>query len=286
MSAELVCVGDNVVDVYVDEGIMYPGGNALNVAVHATRLGRAGGRPPAAYVGALGDDQAGQVVLAALEAEGVDVSRTRVVAGQNAYARVRLVGGDRVFLPGSLGVSRFEPGQEDLALMARARIVHTGECSMMEPHLDALRATTRFLCFDFSERDWDYITAYAPLADLAILSRPEKSEDDPLEVAERVLELGPRQVVVSSGARGALWADHTRHVHAQAPAVDVLDTLGAGDSLIARSLVGIVGGEPPDTWLPAATAYATAACMERGAFGHAASLSPNALPSNTSERQE
>ena len=172
------------------------------------------------------------------------------------------------------------------ALAAAARVVHTGECSMMEPHLDALSAAARFLSFDFSERDWDYVEAHAPHADLAILSRPERSSDDPLEVAARVLELGPTQVVVSSGAKGALWADRTRHLHAAAPDARVVDTLGAGDSLIARLLVGIVEGETPDVWLPAATAYATAACMERGAFGHAASLTPNAPPSNTSERQE
>ncbi|MFN8194767.1 MAG: PfkB family carbohydrate kinase [Nocardioidaceae bacterium] len=282
MTAGLVCVGDNVVDVYVDEGFMYPGGNALNVAVHATRIGAT----PAAYVGALGTDHAGKVVLAALEAEGVDTGRTRVVDGPNAFATVRLVAGDRVFSQGGVGVSRFTPDAGDLALAAAARVVHTGECSMMEPHLDALSAAARFLSFDFSERDWDYVEAHAPHADLAILSRPERSSDDPLEVAARVLELGPTQVVVSSGAKGALWADRTRHLHAAAPDARVVDTLGAGDSLIARLLVGIVEGETPDVWLPAATAYATAACMERGAFGHAASLTPNAPPSNTSERQE
>ena len=32
---KLICIGDNVVDCYLDEGVCYPGGDAVNVAVHA-----------------------------------------------------------------------------------------------------------------------------------------------------------------------------------------------------------------------------------------------------------
>ena len=35
----LAGVGDNVVDRYRDLGLMFPGGQALNVAVHARRIG-------------------------------------------------------------------------------------------------------------------------------------------------------------------------------------------------------------------------------------------------------
>ena len=284
MTPQVVCVGDNVVDLYVDEGIGFPGGNAVNVAVHATRLGTTMGRPPAAYVGVLGDDEAGRHVLAALEDEAVDLTRSRVVAGANAFARGRLINGDRVFLPGSIGVSEFVPDAADLALVATSHITHTGECSMLEPHLAALSDAAQFLSFDFSERDWDYVADYAQFADLAILSRPASSPEDPLEVANKVLALGAPQVVVSSGVSGALWADGSRHVWAQAPDADVVDTLGAGDSLIARLLMGLATAQTPEIFLPAATAYATASCMTRGAFGNSFSFDPqsigSAIPSN------
>ena len=47
----LLTVGDNVVDCYPDLGTMFPGGNTVNVAVHAQRNGA-----EAAYLGALGTD--------------------------------------------------------------------------------------------------------------------------------------------------------------------------------------------------------------------------------------
>lgn len=281
MNAMLLCIGDNVVDVYIDEGVMYPGGNAVNVSVHATRLGT-----HAAYVGALGDDPAGETVLAALRAEGVDTVRTRVLSGTNAYAVVRLVNGDRVFAPGSVGVSRFTPDEGDLALASGTNVVHTGECSMMEEHLPSLRRAATFLSYDFSERPWEYVERYAQYVDLAILSRPASGDEKPLEVARKVLALGPPQVVVSTGAGGAIWTDGSREVHAPAPHIEVVDTLGAGDALIARVLAGIATDVDPEVYLPAATAYATATCAIRGAFGHAAPVGTTTSSPDTSERQE
>ena len=48
----IVGVGDNVLDRYIDQGLMYPGGNAVNVPVLALRFGA----EAAAYVGTVGDD--------------------------------------------------------------------------------------------------------------------------------------------------------------------------------------------------------------------------------------
>src|SRR4051794_39218224 len=107
--ADLLTIGDNVVDQYPDRGFFYPGGNAVNVAVHARKLGAT-----SAYIGAVGTDPAGGAVLTALQQENVDTSRTRVVDGPNAHALVRLIDGNRIFAGGELGVSVFELDETDL----------------------------------------------------------------------------------------------------------------------------------------------------------------------------
>ena len=117
---------------------MYPGGNAVNVAVHA----RAGA--PSAYLGAVGTDRAGHVVLAGLEEEGVDTTMTRRVDGPNAYADVRVVAGNRVFGGADVGISRFTVGPADLAAAA-FDIVHTGECSLLEGQLKELARVARLV---------------------------------------------------------------------------------------------------------------------------------------------
>ncbi|MEV6151819.1 PfkB family carbohydrate kinase [Nonomuraea sp. NPDC052129] len=283
----LVAVGDNVVDRYPDLGVMYPGGNAVNVAVHARRTGAEAG-----YLGAVGTDGSGRVVRDALAAEGVDLSLLRTVDGPNAFATVRLVAGERKFTGGREGVSRFRLSPADLVRLAAADIVHTGECSFLEGQLDQLAAHARRLSFDFSERPWDYVEEHARHAGIAILSSPSGSRDEALALARRVRALGPATVAVTLGAHGAVLVSGaagageaagdsaagvlggSRDVVAWGAAepVAVVDTLGAGDAFIARLLVGLARGEDLPALAVAATAYASHACTSYGAFGHEAPL--------------
>jgi sugar/nucleoside kinase (ribokinase family) len=278
MSTRLLAVGDNVVDRYVELGFMYPGGNAVNVAVHARRVGS-----QAAYLGVLGSDQAGQAVLAALRAEQVDTTLTRVVQGDNASADVRVVDGNRVFGVGRPGVSRFVLSADDLAAAATFDIVHTGECSSLEDQLPALASAATRLSFDFSERPWDYVAQHAAHVDIAIASSPSGDRGDAEARADAIRALGPDVVAVTLGAAGAVLSVGDELHFAPAGAVRVVDTLGAGDAFIARLLHGLLTREPPQQLLSAATAYASAACAGYGAFGYQTALtdSPEPTPEPT-----
>src|SRR4051812_9216673 len=267
MTVQLLTVGDNVVDQYPQRGLFYPGGNAVNVAVHARRLGG-----HSAYIGAVGTDQAGEQVLASLRDEGVDTSRTRVVEGPNAYAVVHVIDGNRVFASGDLGISVFELTAEDLDFARAFDIVHTGECSNLERQVPDLARVARRLSFDFSERDWDYIESLAPQADIAVRSTPGADRDEALADARRLSALGPHTVAVTLGAGGAVVVDGDQSWFAPAPTGPVVDTLGAGDAFIAPLLVGLAQGDADAELVTAATTYATQACAGFGAFGHGTPL--------------
>lgn len=58
---KLIALGDNVIDYYHNTQECFPGGNAVNVAVHAARLGA-----QAEYLGSLGDDKMAHIVEKAL----------------------------------------------------------------------------------------------------------------------------------------------------------------------------------------------------------------------------
>jgi ribokinase len=59
------------------------------------------------------------------------------------------------------------------------------------------------------------------------------------ELAHALLRLGPRHVVVTLGAEGALWVSRDRTAHFPALPVKVLDTVGAGDAFNAGLAVGL-----------------------------------------------
>jgi fructoselysine 6-kinase len=265
---KLVGIGDNCVDCYAHTGTMYPGGNTVNVAVFARRSGAEAG-----YVGVVGDDPPGRCISRALQAEGVDTRRLRTVAGPTAYATVDVVDGERVFGPNDVGVSVFAPTDDDYRYVAGFDLIHTGDCSALEQDVAALAARGR-VSFDFGiHREPAYLDPLLPHLFVAEFSGSDLRDDQIEDLIRRAHRRGPRYVLVTRGAAGALLSDG-RRVHRQPTmATTVVDTLGAGDAFIAGTLVGLVSGTPAPETLHAAAVLAGRACAEVGAFGHGEPIS-------------
>jgi 1-phosphofructokinase len=79
-------------------------------------------------------------------------------------------------------------------------------------------------------------------------------------------QLGVEHVVVSDGAAGVSWYSPGTALHATPPKVRVASTVGAGDSLLAGMLHGLLTFEVPETTLRRATAIAAMAVTQIG-FG-------------------
>jgi len=87
---------------------------------------------------------------------------------------------------------------------------------------------------------------------------------DPVE-AGRQLARDHGEVVVTCGARGAVWCGGTEVVHQPAPPVDVVDTTGAGDAFCAGMLAARAGGAPPHQQLAAGAQLAGRCVVRLGA---------------------
>lgn len=86
------------------------------------------------------------------------------------------------------------------------------------------------------------------------------------QAAERLHAQGVEHVVVSHGADGVNWFSPGTALHATPPKVSVASTVGAGDSLLAGMLHGLLSFDLPETTLRRATAIAAMAVTQIG-FG-------------------
>ena len=84
--------------------------------------------------------------------------------------------------------------------------------------------------------------------------------------ARRLQAEGIAHVVVSQGAHGVSWFSPNAALHANPPKVRVVSTVGAGDSLLAGMLHGLLEGWPAERTLIHATAIAAQAVGQVG-FG-------------------
>ncbi len=266
--ARILAFGDNVVDCYRDQNLMFPGGNCVNHAVFARRAGA-----ETAYAGAVCDDDAGRLIRQALVEEGVDVSSLRMEPGTTAYCVIETPDGDRLFVGANLGVSIIAPSRADLARLADFDAIHTGRSSHVDAWLPRFAEATK-VSYDLATvHAPDRIAQVAPHCFLIAFSAGGLTREQALALAQTAREAGARWSLVTRGIEGALLAGEAGVFEAPAQPVEAIDTLGAGDTYIANVLVGLLDGRHPETILQDAAQAAANTCLMRGAFGHAAPMS-------------
>jgi len=271
-------VGDNVVDKYIHKQIMYPGGNALNFSVYAKMLGA-----EAAYIGTFGNDSAAAHIVSVLKEMEIDVSRCRHVDGENGFARVNLVDGDRVFLAGNNGgVQKEHPivlSDLDMQYIRSFDIVHTSCYSYnMENEIGRIKEAGVPVSYDFSNHfDEVRMEKICPNVDFSFFSCSHLSDSEIRELLLAAHLLSGGMALGTAGARGAMLYDGMDYYFQGPDLVQAIDTLGAGDSFITAFVLNYMArrGDAGQSKakilrdsLKKGAAFAARNCMVCGAFGY------------------
>ncbi|WP_136588131.1 MULTISPECIES: sugar kinase [Actinomycetes] len=110
----------------------------------------------------------------------------------------------------------------------------------------------------------------ARLSDLVFAGEDEArlllgaSAESTTDLASKVAELGPRQVVIKRGAAGALAHADGEITSALAIPIDTVDTVGAGDAFVAGYLAAYLDGAPVMARLAMAVRCGAFACLGPG----------------------
>lgn len=88
--------------------------------------------------------------------------------------------------------------------------------------------------------------------------------EDPMELARRIAELGPRQVIIKLGEAGAVALIDGNDYQRDAIKMPVVDTVGAGDALVAGYIAELLNGLDPHQRLDTEVRTGAFACMVFG----------------------
>jgi len=264
---KLLAVGDNCIDDYTELGRRFPGGNALNVAVYSNRIPGIRG----SYIGVVGDDEGGSFILSQMRAGGLSTRRVIRLHGSTAVTKILVRDGERVFADYQEGVqsgatlpSRYVPS------LRRHELVHFTVWGFGREHIRELaRGRGPVLSCDFSNQLDHKALSAMPHLDYSFFSGKElivKGLDPEVRI-KKLKENTPGIVVMTLGEHGSLAFDGRKVYRGIAKPVEVVDTLGAGDSYIAAFLCARLSGESIPNAIEAGHTAARETCTRLGGWG-------------------
>ncbi|HZF89946.1 ribokinase [Streptomyces sp.] len=238
---------------------VHPGGKGGNQAVAAARLGAR-----TALLARVGDDAHGRLLLDAQRAAGVDTVGVLVGGAPTGVALITVdPSGDNsiVVSPGANG--RLTPDDIRAAgsLFHASRVVSAQLEIPLETVVEVVRnlsPDSRFVLNPSPPRPLptEVLAACDPLIvnehEAKVLLGEAKVSEEPEDWARLLLAKGPRSVVVTLGAAGALVASSDGVARVPSVQVEAVDTTGAGDAFTAALAWRLGAGEP----LAEAAAYA------------------------------
>ncbi len=292
----MIIVGEALVDLVPEpDGRLDPrlGGSARNVAIAAARLGGS-----VSYVTGLSTDAFGRRFRRELEAEGIDLSCAPTVSSPTPLAVVDLrEDGQADYQFHLADTAAVALRGDDLACLPGDQPLHVslGAITLATPHVgDALVAllashdartsidpNVRPAFVTDPEQDAARLDAAVSLVDLVRCSDEDLAvlhgDRDVEEIAATWRDSGPSAVVVTRGDGGAVAWTNGGTVEVTAPRVEVVDTVGAGDTFGAALLVALdeagatdragLDALGPDEWRAALSFAAAAAAVTVGRRG-------------------
>ncbi|MEN4540950.1 fructoselysine 6-kinase [Pantoea agglomerans] len=235
----LATVGDNCVDIYPHLNKAFSGGNAVNVAVYSRRYAM-----QAACVSWVGDDAYGAILKRDLLQQGVDISHLHTKAGMTAQTQVELRNNDRMLGDYTEGVmADFTLSHEDIAWLNGFDMIHSAVWGHAEAALPVLKASGKIVSFDFADK-WENPLWQSLPPHLDYLFASAHAESAWLrDRLQTVVECGAGVAIATLGENGSLAWDGKQFWRMPPEPVDVVDTMGAGDSYIAGFLCAVAVGE-------------------------------------------
>lgn len=241
---KIACVGDNVVDINYEDGMINPGGNCVNVAVYARQTGHF-----AAYVGVLGDDPYAKVLTDSFDKIGVKYDHCVRLRGETGRCFCKLVNGDRLLgdeNDGGLVKSRPLVITDSLIDYLKGfDIVHTSCYSYIDDKLYKFKKARIPVVYDFST-EWDEKnTAYVcPNVRYVLFSeKPGFGREESFRMLhDAVSEYGCELAIMTMGKKGAVVYDGRDFCEKEPYNIEAgaRDTTGCGDSWISAFITTYV----------------------------------------------
>ncbi len=236
---------------YVKDLQLHPGGSAANTIVGLARLGL-----KTAYIGKVGSDEDGRILLEDLKREGVDTKCVIRAEGRSGSALILVdESGNRAILvdPGVNDTIRFE--EIDLDYVKRFKLLHLTSFICKNGYDSFISQKKIVREVDRVSFDPGAVYAERGLKEMEDILKyttvflPNRTEIEMLfgldykDAVEECIGMGIEVVAIKMGSEGCYIRKGDREYFVKSFKVNVVDTTGAGDAFNAGFLYGYLKGK-------------------------------------------
>jgi sugar/nucleoside kinase (ribokinase family) len=238
---------------------VHPGGVSGNVLTQTARLGLRSG-----WLGKIGDDEAGEILIKEFEREGIDTSHTEVVENKHSmftWIQVDKHGGRSITMfPNvliELTADEIEKKHADYIISSKA--FQAESCILpFSPMIRAMEIAREngvkvvfdldvppsYLIHESKQATPEQLHRAIEISDIFIPCKAGAREllgsDDIEKHARKLFGFGPEIVAVTLGEKGCILMDESNTFTIPGYKVDVRDTTGAGDAFHAGFIYGVL----------------------------------------------
>jgi fructoselysine 6-kinase len=234
-----LAMADNCIDVYYKMDRYYLTGNSIDFAFNYKDLGG-----DVTEMTILGNDVFAFALKEQMALRGIPLRILKEVDKPTAIATMDIIDGDKKHLKfEGNAMNDIELNDDDITFIRQFDIVYAERWAKIGRYIQKARHDSQIWVFDFSKRlNEPANESILPYLDYAFFSY-DKDDDYIREFMKSTAQKGTRCVVAMLGEHGSLAFDRNHFYIQPAELVQIVNTVGAGDSYIAAFTYGLSLGE-------------------------------------------
>ena len=260
----------------VEDVRFVPGGSGANIAADCAMLGI-----KSTYLGIIGKDFSAEICLKDLKKRNVDISQIYQTEEDNTAFSVILKtewGKDRSILAYKGANNLLTPDHvkeklfNNIKAFAWSSLTTENGCKAIEKAITLTKNNGGMVFAAPSMSILKHNPTWAKIliknSDVVSMNAEEAEEftkeSERYYAVKKMIDLGPKLVSITDGARGSLVTDGDKIIKSGIYNVDVKDTTGAGDAFLSGLLLSKLNGYPLEKMIKISTAMSSLESMEVG----------------------
>mgnify|MGYP000509374058 CR=1 FL=1 len=254
----IMVIGDCVIDYYPGLEKHLIGGSGLNTAVYLKQKGIC-----TDIMGVVGKDINGEKILNYLKNNNFELNNMKKTSGKTGIAYIEKAGHDYQIKKVEEGVKgSYKFNKNEIRNVKNYEIIHTNIYTHSLDYLPLLKANNKMISFDYSfKTDLEKLKLYEKYIDVLFVNKKDVTR----AFVSTLKTYNIDYIIITSGAKGFTVIYNNQEFFKKSLGNDIIDSTGAGDTLIGEFLAGLHNKYDLETIMDKAAEHSYQTCLTLGA---------------------